>query len=66
VAPGNHHDSLFLTQIISLAKAIGLEVDIMLGDEAYGDGPDSEEIRPNHRGEGSHSPSVSGRYSGKC
>ena len=45
VAPGNHHDSLFLTQIISLAKAIGLDVDIMLGDEDYGDGPDSEEIR---------------------
>jgi hypothetical protein len=45
VAPGNHHDSLFLTQIVALAKAIGLDVDIMLGDEAYGDGIVSEEIR---------------------
>jgi hypothetical protein len=44
VAPANHHDSLFLSQLVTLAKAIGLELDIVLGDEAYGDGVDSEVI----------------------
>ena len=44
VAPANHHDSLFLSQLVMLAKAIGLELDIVLGDEAYGDGVDSEVI----------------------
>jgi len=42
-APGNHHDSLFSAQLMALAKAIGLEAKIVIGDEAYGDA-DCEEI----------------------
>lgn len=37
--------TVMTASFISLAKAIGLDVDIMRGDEAYGDGPDSDEIR---------------------
>ncbi len=37
IAPGNHHDSLFLAQLIQLGQAIGLELKVVIADEAYGD-----------------------------
>ena len=49
VAPGNHHDSLFLEELIVLGKAIGLELKVLIADEAYGDGEGSEEIRSQHQ-----------------
>ncbi|MCP4986932.1 MAG: transposase [Colwellia sp.] len=49
VAPGNHHDSLFLEELIVLGKGIGLELRVLIADEAYGDGERSEAIRRQHK-----------------
>jgi len=35
VAPGNHHDSLFITQILSFSQAMGLDTKVVTADEAY-------------------------------
>ena len=48
LAPANHHDSLFLSQLIELGKAIGLEMKIIIADEAYGDREDNKAIRKVH------------------
>ncbi len=48
VVAGNHHDSLLLEQLIVFGKAIGLGLKVVIGDEAYGDGKGSEEIRKEH------------------
>jgi hypothetical protein len=48
IAPGNHHDSLFLVQLIQLGQAIGLELKVVIADEAYGDAADHEAIRREH------------------
>jgi hypothetical protein len=37
VAPGNHHDSLFLKPLTQLAQAMGIEVKLITADEAYHD-----------------------------
>lgn len=48
LAPANHHDSLFLEQLIQLGKAIGLDMKIIIADEAYGDGEDNKAMRKDH------------------
>jgi len=48
IAPGNHHDSLFLSQLILLGKAIGLELKIVTADEAYADAEEHEAIQRKH------------------
>lgn len=37
LAPANHHDSNYLTHLVALAQAIGIEVALITADEAYGD-----------------------------
>jgi hypothetical protein len=37
VAPGNHHDSLFLKSLTQLAQAMGIEIKLITADEAYHD-----------------------------
>jgi hypothetical protein len=37
LAAGNHHDSLFLKPVIKLAQAMGVDVKLITGDEAYHD-----------------------------
>jgi hypothetical protein len=37
LAPANHHDSHFLSPLVQLAKAIGLELKLVTADEAYHD-----------------------------
>jgi len=37
VAPGNHHDSLFLKPLIELAQAMGIDMQLITADEAYHD-----------------------------
>ena len=37
VAPGNHHDSLFLKPLTLLAQTMGVEVKLITADEAYHD-----------------------------
>jgi hypothetical protein len=48
IAPGNHHDNLFLTQLIQLGQAIGLELKVVIADEGYGDAADHEAIQTGH------------------
>jgi len=42
MAPANHHDKLFLPQLIAFASAMGLRTDIITADEGYLD-PDQNE-----------------------
>ncbi len=37
VAPGNHHDSLFLEPLTELAQAMGIDLKLITADEAYHD-----------------------------
>jgi hypothetical protein len=37
VAPGNHHDSLFLKPLVKLAQAMGIDMKLITADEAYHD-----------------------------
>ncbi|MCP4749542.1 MAG: transposase [Proteobacteria bacterium] len=37
VAPGNHHDSLFIKPLTQLAQAMGIEIKLITADEAYDD-----------------------------
>ncbi len=45
IAPANHHDSLFLPQLVALGKAIGLPLQIVTADEAYGVAEQNESIQ---------------------
>ncbi len=44
IAPGNHHDNLFLKQLVRLGLAIGLELKVVAADEGYGDAQQNQEI----------------------
>jgi hypothetical protein len=48
IAPGNHHDSLFLKQLVQLGKAIGLDLRLITADEAYGDAEQNHQIQQEH------------------
>jgi len=37
VAPGNHHDSLYLKPLTQLAQAMGIDIKLITADEAYHD-----------------------------
>jgi hypothetical protein len=45
IAPGNHHDKSFLPQLVALGKAIGLNMQLVTADEAYGCAEQNETIR---------------------
>jgi hypothetical protein len=42
VAPGNHHDNLFLAQLLAFGKAMGLGTKVITADEGY-TGPEENE-----------------------
>jgi hypothetical protein len=48
LAPANHHDSNFLEMLVNFGKAIGLDLNIVIGDQAYGDKKESEYIQTKH------------------
>lgn len=48
VAPGNHHDNLFLEQILAFAKAMGLSTKVITADEGYVDPQRNEEIQKKY------------------
>ncbi len=48
IAPGNHHDDLFLKQLVELGKAIGLDLRLITADEAYGDAEQNKEIEKEY------------------
>jgi hypothetical protein len=49
IAPGNHHDNLFLKQLVQLGKAINLDLRLITADEAYGDAEQNKEIEQEHK-----------------
>ena len=48
LASANHHDSQFLEMLIDLGKAIGLDLNIVIGDQAYGKENESETLQKKH------------------
>jgi hypothetical protein len=47
-APANHHDSNFLTLMVDFGKKIGLDLNIVTTDQAYGDDDELENIHKKH------------------
>lgn len=45
IAPGNHHDSLFVGQLLSISRAMGLDTSIITADTAYADAGRNLEIQ---------------------
>jgi hypothetical protein len=43
VAPANHHDNLLLPQLVAFGQAMGLDIQIITADAAYGD------VEQNHK-----------------
>lgn len=48
IAPGNHHDNLFLSQLVQLGTVIGLDIRLITTDEAYGDAEQNHQIQQEH------------------
>jgi hypothetical protein len=48
LAPANHHDSNFIEILVNFGKAIGLDLNVVIGDQAYGDEEKSEYIQKKH------------------
>jgi hypothetical protein len=48
LAPANHHDSNFLEILVNLGKKIGLNLNIVTTDQAYGDPDELEYIDKQH------------------
>jgi len=48
VAPANHHDNLFLPQLAAFAEAMGLSIQVITADEAYGDAAQNHQIKQEH------------------
>lgn len=47
-APANHHDNLFLPQLIALTRAMGLGIKVITADEAYADVEQNESIQQEY------------------
>jgi hypothetical protein len=48
VAPANHHDNLFLPQLTAFAQAMGLSIQVITADEAYGDAAQNQQIKQEY------------------
>ncbi len=48
LASANHHDSNFLVMLVELGKAIGLDLQVVIGDQAYGDEEENDNIQKRH------------------
>jgi hypothetical protein len=48
LASANHHDSNFLVMLVELGKAIGLDLNVVIGDQAYGDETENDDIQKKH------------------
>jgi hypothetical protein len=47
-APGNHHDNLFLPQLLAFGRAMGLPMDIVTVDQGYIDTKQNEQIQQDY------------------
>jgi hypothetical protein len=47
-AAANHHDKLFLPQLVAFGQAMGLSMDIVTADKGYIDPEQNEQIRKDH------------------
>ena len=48
VAPANHHDNLLLPQLVAFAKAMGLNIQVITADAAYGDAEQNQQIKKEY------------------
>jgi hypothetical protein len=48
LAPANHHDSNFLELMIDFGKRIGLQINVVTTDQAYGDADELKSIHKKH------------------
>lgn len=48
VAPANHHDKLFLPQLVALAHAMGVHMEVITADEGYLDPEQNEQINQEY------------------
>lgn len=48
VAPANHHDNLLLPQLLAFAGAMGLPVQVITADAAYGDAAQNQQLKQEH------------------
>lgn len=48
VAPANHHDKLFLPQLLAFASAMGLRMEIVTADEGYLDPKQNEQMHQEY------------------
>lgn len=48
LASANHHDNNFLVMLVELGKAIGLDLNVVIGDQAYGDEDENDDIQKEH------------------
>ena len=48
LASANHHDNNFLGMLVELGKAIGLNINVVIGDQAYGDEDENANIQKEH------------------
>ncbi len=48
LAPANHHDSNFLSLLVEFGKRIGLPLNVIVTDQAYGQAEETTEIQKKH------------------
>ena len=45
VAPANHHDNLLLPQLVAFGRAMGLKIQVITADAAYGDAEQNQKLK---------------------
>ena len=48
VAPANHHDNLLLPQLVAFGQAMGLKIQLITADAAYGDAEQNQQLKKAH------------------
>jgi Transposase DDE domain len=48
VAPANHHDNLLLPQLVAFGRAMGLSIQVITADAAYGDAEQNHKIKQEY------------------
>jgi hypothetical protein len=48
VAPANHHDNLLLPQLVAFSQAMGLNIQVITADAAYGDAEQNQQLKKEY------------------